>query len=198
MRTKSMRKVFKRFTATALFITGLGLAVTSYACSHTNHNADSSATTTEVAATAVANAEEPTAEEHGDHAHQKSSGSSHGDGHGEHDHHHRALEVPANQPTPTVALAVEPDPVTGWNIEVRTENWTFAPERVNQDSVTTEGHAHLYLNGEKITRIYSQWYYQPSLPSGEHTLTVGLNANGHEALTHNNEPIEASVRISVP
>lgn len=64
--------------------------------------------------------------------------------------------------------------------------------------MTTEGHAHIYLNGEKLTRVYSEWYYIPSLPPGEHTLTVGLNANGHEALMCNGEPIEASVQVTVP
>jgi len=126
---------------------------------------------------------------------------SHGDGHGDShsDHSHPgSIEVPAGQSVPTVTLTVEPDPVSGWNLHIQTENWAFAPEQVNQTSLPTEGHAHLYVNGEKVTRIYSQWYHLPSLPPGEHRLTVGLNANGHETLTHNGEPIEASVTVTVP
>jgi hypothetical protein len=94
-------------------------------------------------------------------------------------------------------LTVSPDPVGGWNLQIQTQHWAFAPERVNQSSLTTEGHAHLYLNGEKLTRLYSNWYYLPSLPPGEHTLTVGLNANGHEALMHQGTPIQDSVTITV-
>ncbi|NJN21199.1 MAG: hypothetical protein HC812_08440 [Leptolyngbya sp. RL_3_1] len=115
-------------------------------------------------------------------------------GHG----HHGTIEVPVEQPVPTVTLTVHPDPVRGWNLEVQTEHWVFAPEQVNQSSLTTEGHAHLYINGEQVTRLYSTWSYLPSLPSGEHLLTVGLNANGHEGLTHNSAPIEATVTVVVP
>jgi len=120
-----------------------------------------------------------------------------GSDHGDH-HSHGMMAIPAGQPVPNLIVDVFPDPVSGWNVRVQTENWTFAPERVNETSVTTEGHAHLYLNGEKLTRIYSEWYHIPSLPPGEHTLTVGLNANGHEALMYNGEPIEASVPVTVP
>jgi hypothetical protein len=86
----------------------------------------------------------------------------------------------------------------GWNLHIEAENWAFAPERVNETSLPTEGHAHLYVNGEKLTRLYGPWYYLEGLPPGDHTLTVGLNANGHEALTVQGEPIEASVFITVP
>jgi hypothetical protein len=76
---------------------------------------------------------------------------------GEHDdpHEHGMLAVSEDQPIPTVVVEIFPDPVAGWNLWVQTENWEFAPERVNETSVTTEGHAHLYVNGEKITRLYS-------------------------------------------
>lgn len=125
----------------------------------------------------------------------------HGDGmHAEGDHgmHHSMLEIPEGQPVPEISLAIFPDPVAGWNLQIETENWAFAPEHVNQTSILTEGHAHLYVNGEKLTRIYSNWHYLPGLPPGDHVLTVGLNANGHEALMHNGELIEASVEVSVP
>lgn len=123
-------------------------------------------------------------------------------GHSDHNHgdhgHHGTLAIPADQPLPTVTLVAHPDSVSGWNLEIQTEHWGFAPERVNQSSLTTEGHAHLYVNGEKVTRLYSTWTYLPSLPSGEHTLTVSLNANGHEELTHDGAPIESRVVVAVP
>ena len=116
--------------------------------------------------------------------------------HGDH-HSHGMIVIPEGQPVPKVVVNVFPDSVSGWNIQVQTENWTFAPERVNESSVTTEGHAHLYLNDKKLTRIYSEWHYLPSLPPGKHTLTVSLNANGHEALIYNGEPIEAFTQVTV-
>ena len=76
-------------------------------------------------------------------------------------------------------------------------NFEFAPERVNQASVVTEGHAHLFINGEKITRLYGPWYYLSLLPVGEHELRVELNGNGHETLSAGGQPIEATVKIEV-
>jgi len=119
--------------------------------------------------------------------------------HGDHNgHSHGMMAIPTGQPVPQVTVDLFPDPVAGWNLQVQTANWTFAPASVNATSTPTEGHAHLYLNGEKLTRIYSEWHYIPSLPPGEHVLTVGLNANGHEMLMHDGEPIEASVKVIVP
>lgn len=119
--------------------------------------------------------------------------------HGEHaDHSHGMLMVPAGQPVPEITVDIFPDPVNGWNLQVQTANWTFAPEAVNTASNLTEGHGHLYINGEQVTRIYGEWYHIPSLPPGEHVVTVGLNANGHEMLMYEGAPIEASVTVIVP
>lgn len=127
--------------------------------------------------------------------HDQPAAGDHG-GHG--GHSHGMMAIPAGQPVPEVTVDIFPDPVAGWNLQVQTANWAFAPESVNADSIPTEGHAHLYVNGTKITRLYSEWYHIPSLPPGEHVLTVSLNANGHETLMHAGAPIEASVKVIVP
>ncbi|MEM9003552.1 MAG: hypothetical protein AAGE59_08510 [Cyanobacteria bacterium P01_F01_bin.86] len=209
-----MRRTIQQFTAIALLTAGFGVAILPDVQADMGHGEHSSP---EPAAAPHTESHEehthpdagttPHDESHEEHAEPDADATPHGEDHGDHgsphedhgDHgSHGALEVPTDQPVPTVAVTVTPDPVSGWNIEVQTENWAFAPERVNQDSLVNEGHAHLYLNGEKLTRLYSDWYYLPSLPPGEHTLTVGLNANRHETLMHNGEPIEASVILLVP
>jgi hypothetical protein len=114
------------------------------------------------------------------------------------DHHHDMMAVPAGQPVPSVEIQVHPDPVSGWNLEILTTNFRFAPERVNQANQPNEGHGHLYINGEKVSRIYGNWLHLPELPTGRNQITVGLNANSHATLTHNGEPIEATVVVEVP
>jgi len=115
------------------------------------------------------------------------------------DHHHPPLEVSGQQPIPTVQLKVHPDPKGGWNLEVQVSHFRFAPERVNSKSVTTtEGHAHLYIDGQKVTRLYGSWYYLPKLAAGQRQLTVSLNANGHEALLYKGQPIAATVTVQAP
>ena len=121
----------------------------------------------------------------------------HEGGHGG-EHSHGSMEIPAGQPVPTVDLIIHPDAQRGWNLEIQVTNFRFAPESVNLTSLPSEGHAHLYVNGVKLTRLYGNWYYLESLPPGEHDITVGLNANGHEDLLHNGQPIQDTERLIVP
>ncbi|WP_035985922.1 hypothetical protein [Leptolyngbya sp. KIOST-1] len=138
---------------------------------------------------------------HGQAAHDQSEGHGHseGQGHSPHGHHgHSTLEIPAGQPVPTVTLMVHPDPVRGWNVEIQTTNFRFAPEAVNQANQPGAGHGHLYINGEYHSRVYGPWLHLPSLPSGRHELTVSLNANDHAALTHNGQNIKSTAVVEVP
>lgn len=148
--------------------------------------------------------------EHHHHNHQKPAHSSpKGDGshgeehhgeapHKESHHHHGKLEVPAGSPIPDIALVVHEDAMQGWNLEVKLTNFQFAPESVNQDNSLNAGHAHLYINGEKVTRLYSSWYYLQALPAGEHEIRVTLNTNTHQDLTHNGALIQATTMLTVP
>lgn len=113
-------------------------------------------------------------------------------------HSHKAIEIPAGQPVPTVVLKVDPDTMKGWNLEMKVTNFVFAPQRVNTKGLTTEGHAHLYVNGKKITRLYGPWYYLENLEPGQHQITVALNTNSHEDLTYQGKPVQATIMITVP
>lgn len=115
-----------------------------------------------------------------------------------HGHHHKTLAIPAGQPVPTVKLVVHPDTVQGWNLELQVTNFRFAPEQINRKSLTTEGHAHLYIDGKKVTRLYGSWYHLTTLEPGQRKITVTLNANGHEELTVDGQPIAASAIVQVP
>jgi hypothetical protein len=112
-------------------------------------------------------------------------------------HHHGTLEIPAGQPVPTVQVVVHPDAMQGWNLEIQTTHFRFAPELINQVNQPGLGHGHLYINGEKQGRIYGPWLHLTQLPPGANEITISLNANGHEALTHNGQPISATVVIEV-
>jgi hypothetical protein len=116
----------------------------------------------------------------------------------EEEHEHSMLEIPTGQLLPTVSLISYPDPQRGWNLEIQVTNFKFAPENINQPSIPTEGHAHLYVDGKKITRLYSNWYYLENLAPGKHEITVSLNTNGHETLMHDGKPIQATIALEVP
>ncbi|MGB3511487.1 MAG: hypothetical protein WBA93_20070 [Microcoleaceae cyanobacterium] len=116
--------------------------------------------------------------------------------HGGMSHSHKKIEIPSGKPVLNVDLVVHQDAMKGWNLEVKLTNFKLAPESVNQDSNPNEGHAHLYVNGEKITRIYGDWYYLGSLKPGSNEVTVTLNTNKHEDLVKNGEMIMDTEIIS--
>jgi len=93
--------------------------------------------------------------------------------------HTEPMEVPDGVPDPGVDIEVTEDPKSGWNMRVHTTNFEFAPERASTDNVWGEGHAHLYVDGVKIGRLYTEWYHIGGLDKGEHTLRVTLNTNDH-------------------
>ncbi|NJK39390.1 MAG: hypothetical protein HC835_18165 [Oscillatoriales cyanobacterium RM2_1_1] len=117
--------------------------------------------------------------------------------HGGEGHGHSPMEIPDGQPIPQVDLVVHPDSIRGWNLEMRLTHFKLAPEHVNQEATLGEGHAHLYINGEKVTRIYGNWYYLSDLKPGRHQIRVGLTTNDHRDLVHQGQPIEDMEVIEV-
>ncbi|NEP81396.1 MAG: hypothetical protein F6K39_26460 [Okeania sp. SIO3B3] len=112
-------------------------------------------------------------------------------------HSHKKMEIPADKPVPKVDLVADKDTMKGWNLELKLTNFKFAPETVNQSSNPNEGHAHLYINDKKITRIYSNWYYLGNLDPGSNKITVTLNTNKHEDLVSNSKMIMDTEIIEV-
>lgn len=183
--------------AIAVPLASAALFVTS--CSHSGHDMSASETPSAASATTPAEATQNAQNKEGHQAGDGSHAAAHTGGvKTNHDvFHSKALEVPAGTPVPGITVDVEEDSVRGWNLYVGTANFTFDPEEVNGESRPTEGHAHLYINEEPIQRIYSTWTHLPTLPPGTNDIRVTLNANGHETLTTQGQPIEDSVTVEV-
>ncbi|NJK71900.1 MAG: hypothetical protein HC926_00185 [Synechococcaceae cyanobacterium SM2_3_60] len=129
----------------------------------------------------------PSQHSHGQHSHGHS-----------HEHHHTEIEVPTGAAVPSLDVVLHQDSLRGWNLEVITENFAFAPERINEagDNVN-EGHGHLYINDERQTRLYGNWYFLGELEPGD-TVRVTLNTNDHADIMHNGQRIEASATVPTP
>lgn len=95
-------------------------------------------------------------------------------------HGHDAYVAPAESPVPTLEVIAHKDAKTGFVIQVKTTNWEWAPLNANTAAVPNEGHAHLYLDGVKLNRIYGEWYQVDGVDNGYHEFTVTLNANDHK------------------
>ena len=98
----------------------------------------------------------------------------------------------------SLQVEAEADPVGGINIRLVTEEFTFTPENAGAEDVAGEGHAHLFVNGEKAGRIYGEWFHLGRQPAGEHELRVELSANSHAVYARDGEPIESIVTVEVP
>ena len=112
-------------------------------------------------------------------------------------HHHKTVMIEEGQLVPNVDLVVYEDAVKGWNLEIKLENFQLTPQDVNSDNQSNQGHAHLFVNGEKITRIYSNWYYLKTLPVGSNEVKISLNTNSHESLIYQGKMIEDTEIIEV-
>lgn len=111
-------------------------------------------------------------------------------------HMHDAYEVPGGAVAPSISmLTVTQDAKSGWNLHFMTDDFTFAPEHASGEHVDGEGHAHLYIDGEKITRLYSNSYYIEHMEEGEHTIRVTLNTNDHKEYVIDGEVIAASQEV---
>ncbi|NNC91251.1 MAG: hypothetical protein HKN80_02040 [Acidimicrobiia bacterium] len=98
---------------------------------------------------------------------------------------------------PSVVLTVTADPVSGFNVYARCTNLTWAPDKAGLDHVDGEGHGHLYVDGEKVARIYGEWYHLTGLAPGTHEVKVSLNANTHAAYAVDGVEVADSVTIEV-
>jgi hypothetical protein len=103
---------------------------------------------------------------------------------------------PATDEPLSVEVTATPDAKAGVNVEVRTTGFRWAPEHASGDPVDGEGHAHLYVDGEKVGRLYAAWTHL-MLPPGEHTIEVTLNGNDHEDLVLDGEVVRASTTVEV-
>ena len=128
------------------------------------------------------------------HAHgEMAEGAAHD--HGGHDH--SVLLENGDGPAPSVDFALTKDSAAGWNLQVMVDNFTFTPRAVNQAHVVNTGHAHVFVNGEKLARIYGPWMHIGELPSGEVTVSVTLNGNTHSPLAVDGVAVQAAKTISV-
>lgn len=110
---------------------------------------------------------------------------------------HELRGIPADG-APAIELEVTADEHGGWNLRLRTTGFAFTPAQVGGEARGGQGHAHVYVDGEKFARVYSEYYYLPdsAVPEGEHGLVVTLNADDHSVWAVDGEPIIATATVT--
>lgn len=109
---------------------------------------------------------------------------------------HGIVEIGEEYQVPNMDILVTQDHSGTWLLKIELNQFTFAPERVGENAPSyNEGHAHLYINGEKINRLYGEYYNLGTLPKGKNEITVTLNSNNHGVLSYKGKPIQKSVIV---
>ena len=110
---------------------------------------------------------------------------------------HPLVEVPDGRPAPKMRVRVFPDRMDGFNVFLETRDFLFTPQDAGAESVPNQGHAHLYINGRKIARMYSPWHHLPaaSLRKGINRLEVEFSSNDHSVWSVAGQPVGADVLI---
>lgn len=111
---------------------------------------------------------------------------------------HSPVDIPAGPSAPTLAITLHPDTMSGLNLQIQTTNFTFSPETVNQEHIPNTGHAHVYVDGKKRSRIYGNWFHITGLASGEHRIKVELNTNSHGVISVDGTPVTVEQTVTIP
>ena len=108
----------------------------------------------------------------------------------------------AQEGAPQATLEVKKDPTGGFNVHVKTTNFVWRPEMASKKYFVGEGHAHVYLDGQKIMRIYNEWFhlntYQFATRAGEQLLSIEFVGNDHAPYAIRGVPIGIEQIVSVP
>lgn len=115
------------------------------------------------------------------------------------EHSKKMLDVSnlANKPEFIEAKILEEPHNMGYNIYVKLKNWTFTPENVGKPYKQNQGHIHIYVDGKKAGRMYSNWFYLGKLSKGKHKVVLTINGDDHTAFTIDNKMIGIEREILV-
>lgn len=122
-------------------------------------------------------------------------------GHAGHDHSaaaHSHEETLESEVPIAVSVSAEVGADGGVAVNISADNWRWAPESVDGAREPGAGHAHIYVDGVKIGRVYGPGYDLVGLEPGERHIRVTLNSNDHKLLAVNGEPVEASATVTIP
>ncbi len=125
------------------------------------------------------------------------SGGGHGHAGSASSHQHGSHDVLESENPISISVTAEQDGAGGVNVRIDTDGWRWAPEEVNMANAPGAGHAHVYVDGVKINRVYGPYHHLTGLEPGTREIQVTLNTNSHNELTYNGQKLEASTMIAI-
>lgn len=123
------------------------------------------------------------------------------------DHSHMPITAPKTAQTVRLDLEISDDAMSGYNLTIHTQNYVMQPPpaqlsmaEMMSPSLAGEqllGHAHLYINGEKIQRVYGKYLHLPQtlFKAGTNSISVSLNNHGHMYWQQSGKKVIATLMI---
>lgn len=97
------------------------------------------------------------------------------------EHEHAMVQIPDGAKIPKLSIALTRDTKSGFNLAINTQCFELEPPELGGNAgACLEGHAHIYINGNKIYRAYSQYIHLPAELFGEGKQQVMVSLNDHE------------------
>ncbi|UWQ99859.1 hypothetical protein K3729_03420 [Rhodobacteraceae bacterium S2214] len=115
-------------------------------------------------------------------------------GHGDMDHDMSGL-LEWEGTAPDLSIMLMPEMGDAANLHIMADGFTFTPETVNTDPTQGTGHAHIYIDGVKLARAYSNWFHIDHIETGQ-VIRVTLNADNHAEWGKDGQPL--AVEITAP
>lgn len=99
------------------------------------------------------------------------------------EHEHSMVQIPDSVALPSISLVLSRDTKSGFNLQIETENFELEPPELANccNEKMLEGHAHIFINGAKVYRAYSQYIHLPAelFSPGVNQIMVSLNDHEH-------------------
>lgn len=112
---------------------------------------------------------------------------------------HPVVEIPMHTAAPRIELDISRDTMSGFNLHIDYDRFELESPRYANDvpQQFLEGHAHLYINGKKVQRLYAADMHLPEklLQPGFNQITVTLNAHDHSTWSRGGKRILATLFI---
>ncbi|MEP3394134.1 MAG: copper chaperone PCu(A)C [Litoreibacter sp.] len=103
-----------------------------------------------------------------------------------------------SEQNPTITLtALSGFSADGGEISIAVENFTFVRAENDAPHVPNHGHAHIYLNGLKLGRLYDTAFSLGPILPGAYELVVSLNSNTHQPYMNGDVPVQSALSFTI-
>jgi len=116
---------------------------------------------------------------------------------------HGTVEIFEGFRVPELGAELFVDAMDGYNLQLELVHYNIIPPikklMTSAPNTQLEGHAHLYINGVKILRVYGHNLHLPAklFKNGINTITISLNDHNHATWTVKGVELQTTLTMNV-